>query len=58
MNKKFVYQVGNKKKLYYDARPTKYQVYIYGGVFQSKENKSLQWVQQYILMQQNAVLIK
>jgi len=26
MNKKFVYQVGNnKKKLYYDARPTKYQ---------------------------------
>jgi len=26
MNKKFVYQVGNNKKLYYDARPTKYQV--------------------------------
>jgi len=26
MNKKFVYQVGNnKKKLYYDARPTKYK---------------------------------
>ena len=25
MNKKFVYQVGNNKKLYYDARPTKYQ---------------------------------
>jgi hypothetical protein len=26
MNKKFVYQVGNnKKKLYYDAWPTKYQ---------------------------------
>ena len=26
MNKKFVYQVGNdKKKLYYDARPTIYQ---------------------------------
>jgi len=29
MNKKFVYQVGNnKKKLYYDARPTKYQEMI------------------------------
>jgi hypothetical protein len=25
MNKKVVYQVGNNKKLYYDARPTKYQ---------------------------------
>jgi len=25
MNKKFVYRVGNNKKLYYDARPTKYQ---------------------------------
>jgi len=25
MNKKFVYQVGNNKKLYYEARPTKYQ---------------------------------
>jgi len=25
MNKKFVYQVGNNKKLYYDAQPTKYQ---------------------------------
>jgi len=25
MNKKLVYQVGNNKKLYYDARPTKYQ---------------------------------
>jgi len=25
MNKKFVYQVGNNKKSYYDARPTKYQ---------------------------------
>jgi len=25
MNKKFVYQVGNNKKLYYDARPAKYQ---------------------------------
>ena len=25
MNKKFVYQVGNNKKLYYDARPTEYQ---------------------------------
>ena len=25
MNKKFVYQVGNKKMLYYDARPTKFQ---------------------------------
>jgi len=25
MNRKFVYQVGNKKKLYYDAWPTKYQ---------------------------------
>ena len=25
MNKKFVYQVGDNKKLYYDARPTKYQ---------------------------------
>ena len=25
MNKKFVYQVGNNKKLYYDARATKYQ---------------------------------
>jgi len=26
MNKKFVYQVGNnKKKLYYDAWPTRYQ---------------------------------
>ena len=25
MKKKFVYQVGNTKKLYYDARPTKYQ---------------------------------
>jgi len=25
MKKKFVYQVGNNKKLYYDARPTKYQ---------------------------------
>jgi hypothetical protein len=25
MNKKSVYQVGNNKKLYYDARPTKYQ---------------------------------
>jgi hypothetical protein len=25
MNKKFVYQVGNNRKLYYDARPTKYQ---------------------------------
>jgi len=26
MNKKFVYQVrNNNKKLYYDARPTKYQ---------------------------------
>jgi len=24
MNKKFVYQVGNNKELYYDARPTKY----------------------------------
>jgi hypothetical protein len=24
MNKKFVYQVGNNKKLYYDVRPTKY----------------------------------
>jgi hypothetical protein len=26
MNKKFVFQVGDNKKLYYDARPTKYQV--------------------------------
>ena len=25
MNKKFVYQIGNNKKVYYDARPTKYQ---------------------------------
>jgi hypothetical protein len=25
MNKKFVYQVGNNKMLYYDARPTKCQ---------------------------------
>jgi len=25
MNKKFAYQVDNNKKLYYDARPTKYQ---------------------------------
>jgi hypothetical protein len=25
MNKKLVYQVSNNKKLYYDARPTKYQ---------------------------------
>ena len=25
MNKKFVYQVGNNKKLYYETRPTKYQ---------------------------------
>ena len=25
MNKKFVYQVGNIKMLYYDARPTKYE---------------------------------
>jgi len=25
MNKKLVYQVGNNKKLYYDARPTEYQ---------------------------------
>jgi len=25
MNKKFVYQVGNNKKLHYDARPTKYK---------------------------------
>jgi len=25
MNRKFVHQVGNNKKLYYDARPTKYQ---------------------------------
>jgi len=25
MNKKLVYQVGNNKKLYYDARPTKFQ---------------------------------
>jgi len=25
MNKKLVYQVGNNKKLYYDAQPTKYQ---------------------------------
>ena len=25
MNKKLVCQVGNNKKLYYDARPTKYQ---------------------------------
>jgi hypothetical protein len=25
MNKKFVYQVGNNKKLYYDARPNEYQ---------------------------------
>jgi len=25
MNKKLVYQVGNNKKLYYGARPTKYQ---------------------------------
>jgi len=25
MNKKFVYQIGNNKKLYYDARPSKYQ---------------------------------
>jgi len=25
MNKKFVYQVGNNKNLYYDAPPTKYQ---------------------------------
>ena len=25
MNKKLVYQVGNNRKLYYDARPTKYQ---------------------------------
>jgi hypothetical protein len=25
MNKKFLYEVGNNKMLYYDARPTKYQ---------------------------------
>jgi len=25
MNKKLVYQFDNNKKLYYDARPTKYQ---------------------------------
>ena len=25
MNKKLLYQVGNNKKLYYDAQPTKYQ---------------------------------
>jgi len=28
MNKKFVYQVGNNKKIYYDARLTKYQGFI------------------------------
>jgi hypothetical protein len=27
MNKKFVYQFGNNKKLYYDAWPTEYQGY-------------------------------
>ena len=32
MNKKFVYQVGNNKKLYYDARPTKY-------IFKKNTNK-------------------
>jgi len=29
MNKKFMYQVGNNKKLHYDARPTKYQVLLF-----------------------------
>jgi len=29
MNKKFVYQVGNNKKLYCDAWPTKYQEFQY-----------------------------
>ena len=28
MNKKFVYQVSNNKKLYYDARPIKYQEFV------------------------------
>jgi hypothetical protein len=41
MNKKFVYEVGNnKKKLYHDARPTKYQDYF--GVV-SKLAVNRQW---------------
>ena len=32
MNKKFVYQVGNNKKLYCDARPTKCQDFNFGYI--------------------------
>jgi len=44
MNKKFVYQVGNNKKLYYDAQPTRYQdFYVLGlmNFFDQNINKLL-----------------